>query len=52
MVQMNLFSGKEQKHRCKEQTCGHGEGGRNCKTGIGDFTFCCCLVAKSCPTLL
>ena len=32
MVQMNLFAGQEQRHRCKERTCGHreeGEGGMN-----------------------
>ena len=32
MVNMNLFAGQEQKHRCREWTCGHseeGEGGMN-----------------------
>ena len=27
MVLMNLFAGKEWRHRCREWTCGHREGG-------------------------
>ena len=26
MVQMNLFEGQGQRHRCGEQTCGHSAG--------------------------
>ena len=28
MVLTNLFTGKEWKHRCGEETCGHSRGGR------------------------
>ena len=27
MVQMNRFAGQQQRHRCREQTCGH-QGGK------------------------
>ena len=28
MILMNLFAGKEWRHRCREWTCGHSEGRR------------------------
>ena len=45
MVQMNLFAGQEYRHRCREWTCGHGEGGRgggmNWEIGIDIYTLPC-----------
>ena len=44
MVQMNLFAGPEQRHRCREWTCGHGgkrEGGTNWEIRIDIYTLPC-----------
>ena len=44
MVQMNLFSGQEQKHRCRGRTCGHraeGEGVMNWEIRFNLSTLPC-----------
>ena len=45
MVQMNLFEKQKERHRCREQTCGHQRGkGReemNWETGVGMCTLLC-----------
>ena len=35
MIQMNLFVGQEQRHRCREWVCGH-RGGRGVWDELGD----------------
>ena len=41
IVLMNLFAGKEWRHRCREQTCGPsgGENGRNGESSISIFIY-------------
>ena len=49
MVQMNWFARQRQRHRCREQTCGHqrgkwgrdGGGGMNWEIGIDIYTLIC-----------
>ena len=44
MVQMNLFVGQQQRHRCREWTCGHGgegEGGTNMEIRFDINTIPC-----------
>ena len=56
MVQINLFPGQEQRHRCREKTCGYSEGrGEWDKSEDWDwYTYTAAAAAKSlqsCPTL-
>ena len=48
MVQMNLFAGQKQRHRCREQTYGHQGGkaaghggGMNWEIGIDMYSLIC-----------
>ena len=44
MVQMKLFAGQEQRHRCREQACGHSggrEGEMNWEIGIDIHRLLC-----------
>ena len=44
MVQMNLFPGQEERHRCRENTCRHrgkGGGGTNWEIRIDIYTLPC-----------
>ena len=40
MVQVNLFAGQEQRHGCREQTCGH-QRGTNGEMRIDRYTVLC-----------
>ena len=40
MVLMKLFAGKQWRHRHREQTSGHGGGGRVGEEGKGDIIIC------------
>ena len=50
MVLMNLFAGQKYRHRCREQTCGHGrgegEGGINRESITGAHTLWCIASGK------
>ena len=41
MVLMNLFGGQQWRHRCREQTCEHGEGesGTNGESSIETYVL-------------
>ena len=45
IVQMNLFERQKERHRCREEMCGHQRGkgreGMNWETGVGVCTLLC-----------
>ena len=46
VVLMNLFAGKERRHRCREWSCGHSRGGRECQEWRKWHQYICTIRCK------